>query len=93
MKSVGIAGIAVLSIWAGFAVKDTSKFFALILILSGTIALLVVFLLICTTHADKCPKCGTILYRNARVYREKRDGLIRCPKCDSLVRVEPINRK
>lgn len=92
-KSVAVVGIGVFSIWAGITMKDTSKLFSLILVISGIVALLVAFLLICTMHADKCPKCGTILYRNARVHREKRDGLIRCPKCNSLVRVEPINKK
>lgn len=91
--SVTIAGFGMLAIFAGILMKDISKLLALILIVSGIVALLAVFLSNCMKHADKCPKCGTILYRSARLYRKKRDGLIRCPKCESLVRVEEVKRK
>ena len=91
--SVTVAGFGMLGVFAGILMKDHSKLFALILIVIGIIVLFTVFLSNIMKHADKCPKCGTILYRSVRMYREKRDGLIQCPKCESLVRVEEIHRK
>ena len=82
-----IAGAGILSILTGAYVKDISKRLALLLIVVGIALLLSVFLSACIKHADRCPRCGVILHRGIRVYREQRDGMIHCPRCSSLVKV------
>lgn len=87
-KYISLLTGAVVGILVGILVKDISKLISVVLITIGIVLLITSLLAICKKYADECPKCGTILYRNARVYREKRDGLIRCPHCGCLVRIE-----
>lgn len=77
-------------ILAGAAVKEVSKVLALVLILLGILAVFVLLFVNAVKRANRCPGCGCMLYPGVRILREKKDGLIRCPKCEILVRVEDL---
>ena len=82
--------IALFCIIVGVLIRDIVKLLSIVLIFIGIALLLVTFISLGKTYADKCPRCGTVLYRGPRMYREKRDGIIRCPRCESLIRIESV---
>ena len=88
-RNIGLALISLGSILAGLLLKDI-KAVALILILAGISGAFVLFYMAAVRHADRCPQCGCMLYHGIRTIKDKKDGMIRCPKCDILVRVEDM---
>lgn len=81
--------IGMVCIFAGILLAQIMKILSVILIIADLILCLGGILAFCFSNADRCPNCGTVLYRNVKVYREQKDGLIRCPKCNALVQAVP----
>lgn len=81
------------AVLCGIALKDVSKFLALGLILAGILSAFVFLFLTAVKNANRCPGCGFMLYPGVRMLKDKKDGLIRCPRCDILVRVENIKEE
>lgn len=88
-RNICLALISLGSILAGILLKDI-KAVALILILAGIAGAFVLLYMTGVKHADRCPQCGCMLYHGIRMLKDKKDGMIRCPKCDILVRVEDV---
>ena len=81
--------IGMVCIFAGILLAQIMKILSVILIMAGFVLCLGGLLSFCFRNADRCPNCGTVLYRNVKVYREQKDGLIHCPKCNALVQAVP----
>ena len=74
----------------GIVLKGVSKVLALILILLGILCAFVLLFSTALKNANRCPGCGFMLYPGVRMLKDKKDGLIRCPRCEILVRIEDM---
>ncbi len=90
-KSFWLTMAAVACVLVGIMLKDVSKVLALMLILPGLAALFVLLYVTAFKNANRCPRCGCMLYPGTKMLKEKKDGMIRCPKCEIMIRVEDMD--
>ena len=89
-RNAGLALLSLVFVCAGILLKDISRIVTLVLILLGIASVFVLLYTTARKYANRCPACGFMLYPGIRMLKDKKDGMVRCPRCEILVRVEDI---
>lgn len=73
----------------GIACRDRLNILDKLLVLLGAALFLITFARHCISKALRCPNCNTVIYTgHIRTVLRQQDGLVKCDKCGSLVRVK-----
>ena len=90
-KCLPLMLLSVLTIGAGFLLKPYSGRLCICLVLGGLMGFFLVSGIALLDQAKRCPACGQRIYLNAAQTNRVRSGMIPCPRCGTLVRVDHVS--
>ncbi len=74
---------------AGAVFRDRFNVADILFMVSGVVLFLVAFACHCMSMAKRCPNCNAIIHTgHIRTIVRQKNGMIKCEKCGSLVRVK-----
>ncbi len=72
----------------GLIFRDLFHTLDVVLAILGIVLFLGTFMHFSYRNARKCPHCGAV-YHSGLAALQKKDGMIRCYKCDMIIRLDP----
>lgn len=93
-KMIPLLALSLIAFVAGVLLKPVSKLLCGALTFGGLMLLLMVLgYLALTKTAKRCPVCGQLIHVSPGQYNRVRTGMIACPRCGVLVRVDHVTRR
>ena len=93
-KTIWLLAASVIAIVAGVLLKPVSQLACFCLIIGGLIALFTVLGYWALVRMPKrCPACGQQIYVHPGQHSRIQSGMIPCPRCGVLVRVDHVTRR
>lgn len=93
-KTIWLLAASVIAIVAGVFLKPISQIACFCLIIGGLITLFAVLGNLALTRMPKrCPACGQQIYVSPSQHSRIRSGMIPCPRCGVLVRVDHVTHR
>lgn len=92
MKKIHVSMLlSVLAVIAGVLLKPVSRFVCGCLVIGGLISFFILLACWALTQTEKrCPACGQRIHVSIGQHGRVRSGLIPCPRCGALVRVDHV---